>query len=123
MQEDEAWLTLVARICAERRAAGGAGDDDRSEWLARSEAKLREANARACVPEAALWLAARAWALAAAAEDPDPGPASTGARGCDAGAVRRLALDGDLVSPGTGGGLCAAEAGNVGMSTRGRLNE
>jgi len=103
MDEDEgAWLSLVARMCAERRVAGGDGS---AEWLARSEAKLREANARACVPEAALWLAARAWALAVAAEGPDRGPASTGTPGGEAGAVQRLALDGDLVSPGTGGGL------------------
>ena len=108
-------MPLVARLCAERRVL------DReccNEWLAQSEAKLREANAAESTPDAALWLAARAWALAAARKE---GAATSGAgtgersvEGALATASQALALPGDLCSPGT---VCAVLLGGSSHST------
>ena len=109
MNED-AWMPLVARLCEERRALGGKCC---GEWLVRSEAKLREANAIASTADAALWLAARAWALAAARDDGAQSTVGAGAgahsaEDAPANAPRALALPGDLCTPGS---VCAALLG------------
>jgi hypothetical protein len=99
------WVSLVSSLCAERRATGGRCHD---EWVSRSEEKLREANAAAQVPAAALWLAARCWALAARAEAHGAAPSSEPGHQT---AVHRLALADDLCLPGS---VCAELLGNGG---------
>jgi len=69
MGDNVAWLPLVARLCSERRKAEAGGADCRDAWLSQSEDRLREANASAATPDAALWLAARAWAIGATGKD------------------------------------------------------
>ena len=103
MEDESLWLPLVSRMCAERRAQTAGSSASRVEWLARSEAKLREANADASVPMAALWLAARAWALDNSDEKDCPDRAANCAQ-IPQNATQRLALDGDVVSAGTGDG-------------------
>ena len=107
---EDTWMPLVARMCEERRALGGKCC---GEWLVRSEAKLREANAIASTADAALWLAARAWALAAARDDGAQSTVGAGAGAhsavhAPANAPRALALPGDLCTPGS---VCAALLG------------
>lgn len=112
-RDDElSWVSLVSSMCAERRVTGGSCHD---EWMSRSEAKLREANATAQVPAAALWLAARAWALAARA-GPAAAPSSEQGRKT---AAHRLALAGDLCLPGS---VCAELLGDGGKG-RAQANE
>ena len=99
--DDElAWLPMLASVCAERRSwsRGECGD----EWLAKSEVKLREANASLSVQAAALWLAARAWVVSAT------GASTSSTQHKPSGslsAAQRLALDGGVCAPGT---VCAA---------------
>lgn len=108
-EEQDEWISLVARICAERWSQASAGC--RGEWLTKTEARLREANAQSCAPTAALWLAARAWALAA----PDGGLESSVLR--QESAAQRLELfaeTGDICAAGT---ICASLLGDGKVTT------